>query len=56
DTIAIRERENPRLRVTHMPRRFWGTMTEFQDENASPVKVSPPAGAQGAQNQPALPG
>ena len=30
DTIAIRERENPRLRMSHMPKRFWGTMTEFQ--------------------------
>ncbi|MBQ1602824.1 MAG: DUF4130 domain-containing protein, partial [Oscillospiraceae bacterium] len=57
DTIAIRERENPRLRMSHMPRRFWGTMTEFQEENATPVKASsPPAGAQGAQSQPALPG
>ena len=31
DTIAIRERENPKLRMTHMPKRYWGTMTEFQD-------------------------
>ena len=30
DTIAIRERENPQLRMTHMPKRYWGTMTEFQ--------------------------
>lgn len=30
DTIAIRERENPRCRMTHMPKRYWGTMTEFQ--------------------------
>ncbi len=33
DTIAIRERENPRLRMTHMPKRYWSTMTEFQSEN-----------------------
>ena len=30
DTIAIRERENPVCRRTHMPKRYWGTMTEFQ--------------------------
>ena len=30
DAIAIRERENPKLRMTHMPKRYWGTMTEFQ--------------------------
>ena len=33
DTIAIKERENPRLRMTHMPKRYWGTMTEFQGED-----------------------
>ena len=38
DTIAIRERENPRCRMTNMPQRFWGTMTEFQpDEGALPA-------------------
>ena len=31
DTVAIRERENPKLRMTHMPKRYWSTMTEFQD-------------------------
>lgn len=30
DTIAIRERENPRCRMTNMPKRYWSTMTEFQ--------------------------
>lgn len=30
DTIAIKERENPRCRMTHMPKRYWNTMTEFQ--------------------------
>ncbi|MCI8330258.1 MAG: DNA metabolism protein [Oscillibacter sp.] len=32
DTIAIKERENPRLRMSNMPKRYWSTMTEFQDE------------------------
>ena len=30
DTIAIRERYNPRCRQTQMPKRYWSTMTEFQ--------------------------
>lgn len=32
DTIAIRERENPKCRMTQMPKRYWNTMTEFQNE------------------------
>ena len=32
DTIAIKERENPRLRMSNMPKRYWKTMTEFQGE------------------------
>lgn len=30
DTIEIQGRHNPKLRQTHMPRRYWNTMTEFQ--------------------------
>lgn len=33
DTIEIKERHNPRLRMTHMPKRYWDMMTEFQDES-----------------------
>ena len=33
DTIAIEARENPQCRQTHMPKRFWGCMTEFDDRN-----------------------
>jgi len=33
DTIAIKERENPRCRMTHMPKRYWNTMTEFQSSS-----------------------
>lgn len=33
DTIAIKERENPRLRMSNMPKRYWNTMTEFQGED-----------------------
>jgi len=32
DTIAIEGRYNPKLRMTHMPKRYWGTMTEFQED------------------------
>ena len=34
ETIAIRERYNPKCRMTHLPKRFWGEMTEFQDDPA----------------------
>ncbi len=29
DTIEIKERHNPRCRMSHMPKRFWSCMTEF---------------------------
>ncbi len=29
DTIAIKERYNPRCRMSHMPKRYWRYMTEF---------------------------
>jgi probable DNA metabolism protein len=45
DTIAIKERENPRLRQTHMPKRYWNTMTEFQNEDYFKAESSP-AGAE----------
>ena len=32
DTIAIRERENPRCRMTHCPKRYWENMLEMEDE------------------------
>lgn len=56
DTIAIKERENPRLRMSNMPKRYWGTMTEFQDEDwfkprSSPAAASIP-GAPGGRSVP----
>lgn len=63
DTIAIKERENPRLRQTHMPKRYWGTMTEFQGEDyfkaqRTPAGVSGPGAPAGisAPGTPPLPG
>ena len=43
DTIAIKERENPRLRMSNMPKRYWGTMTEFQGEDWFTPRTSPAA-------------
>ena len=28
-TISIEGRYNPNCRMTHMPKRYWGDMTEF---------------------------
>lgn len=41
DTIAIKERYNPKCRMTHMPNRYWNTMTEFQDEAYFKAQSSP---------------
>ena len=52
DTIAIKERYNPKCRMTNMPKRYWNTMTEFQDESyfraqSSPAAVSGPGAPAG---------
>lgn len=41
DTVAIRERYNPKCRMTHMPKRYWDTMTEFQPPSYFRAKNSP---------------
>jgi len=35
DTVEIKERHNPRKQMSSMPKRYWETMTEFQDEACS---------------------
>ena len=61
DTIAIEARKNEKLRMTHMPKRYWGTMTEFQDEDYFKARpraqgaASPAPGAPGAIPAPATP-
>ena len=45
DTVAIKERYNPKCRVTHMPKRYWNTMTEFQDESYFTAQGSPAVAA-----------
>ena len=42
DTIGIEGRYNPKCRMTHMPKRYWGTMTEFQDDEGAPRRELPP--------------
>lgn len=61
DTVAIRERENPRCRMTNMPKRYWGTMTEFQGPEyftpqSSPATVSAPDAPAGISAPGKLPG
>ena len=57
DTIAIRERENPRLRMSNMPKRYWGTMTEFQQADYfRPARTPSAPPALRAQSSPAAVG
>lgn len=63
DTIAIKERYNPKCRMTQMPKRYWNTMTELQDESyfraqSSPAAVSGPGAPAGisAPETPPAPG
>jgi len=59
DTVAIEARKNEKLRMMHMPKRYWGMMTEFQDESyfkARPKETpsaSPAPGAPAAIPAPA---
>ncbi|MDT8900222.1 TIGR03915 family putative DNA repair protein [Anaeroselena agilis] len=56
DTIAIRERYNPACRMSHMPKRYWKYMTEFdRPQDSVKPKQLPSAGkllnpAAGAEN------
>ena len=59
DTIAIKERENPKLRRSNMPKRYWNTMTEFQNEDyfragSSPADAEAPA-VPDARSAPGIP-
>ncbi len=37
DTVSIESRYNPRCRMSHMPKRYWAMMTEFQPGNRPPA-------------------
>lgn len=39
-TAAVEGRENPRCRMTHMPKRYWNCMTEFSAPEAPPALES----------------
>ena len=54
DTIAIEDRYNPQCRRNHMPKRFWNTMTEFQDENR-PWALPQHSGRNSEKNPPKTP-
>lgn len=41
DTIAIEGRYNPKCRMTHMPKRHWNMMTEFQAHDTQTVCTLP---------------
>lgn len=38
DTISIEGRYNPKCRQTHMPKRYWANMTEFQTEQQTALQ------------------
>ena len=40
NTVAIEGRTNPRCRMSHMPKRYWENMTEFQ-ESGEPAQTLP---------------
>ncbi len=50
DTIEIKERHNPRCRMSHMPKRYWSCMTEFVREELETRAL--PQSAHGAKKLP----
>lgn len=44
-SITIQERYNPKCRRTHMPKRYWNSMTEFQTDGNNPLEMPSPAGS-----------
>lgn len=47
-TLAIEGRYNPKCRQTHMPKRYWDCMTEFQEDAPTPPGAERPTLAEGA--------
>ncbi len=39
-SIGIQERYNPRLRMNHMPKRYWKYLTEFGQAQAAPIRAT----------------
>jgi probable DNA metabolism protein len=46
NTIEIKQRHNPKCRMTHMPKRYWKYMTEFQKPRKRTSALPPPEGAE----------
>lgn len=46
-TIEIKERRNPRCRMSHMPKRYWSCMTEFAQESDEKRGLRLPAAGKG---------
>lgn len=42
DTIEIKERHNPRCRMSHLPKRYWNCMTEFAREDGKKPALPAP--------------
>ncbi|MGG6313897.1 TIGR03915 family putative DNA repair protein [Paenibacillus macerans] len=49
ETVAIRERLNPRAQMSHMPKRYWGQLTEMQGERAPSLGHPPGPSGSGPQ-------
>lgn len=43
NTVSIEERYNPKCRMTHMPKRYWKQMTEFQQDGTQIQDTLPPS-------------
>lgn len=52
DTISIEGRYNPKCRMSHMPKRYWNTMTEFIPNIQSAAADVPPPAAPGGKPVP----
>lgn len=46
-TLAIESRYNPKCRQSHMPKRYWDCMTEFQEDGPTPEAEHPTLGGGG---------
>ncbi|WP_040948490.1 TIGR03915 family putative DNA repair protein [Gorillibacterium massiliense] len=56
ETIGIKERDNPKARMSHMPKRYWKHMTEFMEmHNDTSTKQKDQPNEQSGLHAPSLP-
>ncbi len=55
DAVSIKERYNPKCRMTLMPKRYWENMPEMQDEITKSLNVPRPSGLDTLYPVPGLP-